>query len=90
VPASQAAPLFTPPPVLRRQADPAPRPAPAAAPPKAPARAANAPAAAHRAPAPPAAFASPVETLFGEDLISERSLDEVILSYLAEDVGGRK
>lgn len=26
-----------------------------------------------------------VETLFGEDLISEKSLDEVILSYLAED-----
>ena len=25
------------------------------------------------------------ETIFGEDLISERSLDEVILSYLAED-----
>jgi hypothetical protein len=24
-----------------------------------------------------------VETLFGEDLISEKSLDEVILSYLA-------
>jgi hypothetical protein len=30
------------------------------------------------------------ETLFGEDLISEKSLDEVILSYLAEDVGERK
>jgi hypothetical protein len=30
------------------------------------------------------------ETLFGEDLISEKSLDEVILSYLAEDLGGRK
>src|SRR6266511_2918574 len=27
------------------------------------------------------------ETLFGEDLISEKSLDEVILSYLAEDLG---
>ncbi|MFO0594035.1 MAG: hypothetical protein U0228_01990 [Myxococcaceae bacterium] len=26
-----------------------------------------------------------VETLFGEDLISEKSLDEVILSYLASD-----
>ncbi|MDF1566308.1 MAG: hypothetical protein P1V51_24970, partial [Deltaproteobacteria bacterium] len=25
------------------------------------------------------------DTIFGEDLISERSLDEVILSYLAED-----
>lgn len=31
-----------------------------------------------------------VETLFGEDLISEKSLDEVILSYLAEDLGDRK
>ncbi len=30
------------------------------------------------------------ETLFGEDLISEKSLDEVILSYLAEDLGDRK
>ena len=28
-----------------------------------------------------------VETLFGEDLISEKSLDEVILSYLAGDRG---
>ena len=25
-------------------------------------------------------------TIFGEDLISEKSLDEVILSYLAEDL----
>lgn len=30
------------------------------------------------------------DTLFGEDLISEKSLDEVILSYLAEDPGGDK
>jgi hypothetical protein len=30
------------------------------------------------------------ETLFGEDLISEKSLDEVILSYLAEDLGEKK
>lgn len=29
-----------------------------------------------------------VETLFGEDLISEKSLDEVILSYLAGDGDG--
>ncbi len=29
-----------------------------------------------------------VETLFGEDLISEKSLDEVILSYLAGDGNG--
>lgn len=30
---------------------------------------------------------SSVGTIFGEDLISEKSLDEVILSYLAEDLG---
>ena len=30
------------------------------------------------------------ETLFGEDLMSEKSLDEVILSYLADDLGERK
>ena len=28
-----------------------------------------------------------VETLFGEDLISERSLDEVILAYLSGEDG---
>ena len=28
------------------------------------------------------------ETIFGEDLISEKSLDEVILSYLADDILG--
>jgi hypothetical protein len=27
-----------------------------------------------------------VDSIFGEDLISDRSLDEVILSYLAEDL----
>jgi hypothetical protein len=32
----------------------------------------------------------PKDTLFGEDLISERSLDEVILAYLAGETGGRK
>jgi len=32
----------------------------------------------------------PKDTLFGEDLISERSLDEVILAYLAGDTDGRK
>ncbi len=31
--------------------------------------------------------ASPGDTLFGDDLISERSLDEVILAYLAGDDG---
>jgi hypothetical protein len=30
--------------------------------------------------------AMPAGTIFGEDLISEKSLDEVILSYLAEDL----
>jgi hypothetical protein len=47
------------------------------------------------APAPPPAPTPPVvekpvrpaDTLFGEDLISERSLDEVILAYLAGDDG---
>src|SRR5262249_12728743 len=29
---------------------------------------------------------SPPSSLFGEDLISDKSLDEVILSYLAEDL----
>jgi hypothetical protein len=29
---------------------------------------------------------SAVDSIFGEDLISEKSLDEVILSYLAEDM----
>lgn len=50
------------------------------------------PAAATR-PAPPPPLEAPVDpedTLFGDDLISERSLDEVILAYLAGDVGGRK
>ena len=41
---------------------------------------------------PPAIFASAKPTqgasIFGEDLISEKSLDEVILSYLAEDLEG--
>jgi hypothetical protein len=43
------------------------------------------------APAPPVVErpARPDDTLFGEDLISERSLDQVILAYLAGDDGGR-
>jgi len=32
---------------------------------------------------------SAVDSLFGEDLISEKSLDEVILSYLAEDLADK-
>jgi hypothetical protein len=39
---------------------------------------------------PPVLHAEGAETLFGEDLISEKSLDEVILSYLAEDMGEKK
>lgn len=35
---------------------------------------------------PEPAQAARADTLFGEDLISEKSLDEVILSYLAEDL----
>jgi hypothetical protein len=46
-------------------------------------------AAARVAPA-PALRGDGAETLFGEDLMSEKSLDEVILSYLAEDLGERK
>jgi hypothetical protein len=33
---------------------------------------------------------APGQTIIGEDLISEKSLDEVILSYLAEDLGEKK
>ncbi len=57
-----------------------------AAPPPPTARAPAAPPAAHPREQPVA----PENTLFGEDLISERSLDEVILAYLAGDDGGRK
>ena len=34
---------------------------------------------------PSAAREAPADSIFGEDLISEKSLDEVILAYLAED-----
>jgi hypothetical protein len=61
------------------------RPPPAAPAPPRPAEAA----AARQQPG-PALRSDAVETLFGEDLISEKSLDEVILSYLAEDLGERK
>jgi hypothetical protein len=43
-----------------------------------------------RAAPPPVEKNDGIETLFGEDLISEKSLDEVILSYLAEDLGDKK
>jgi hypothetical protein len=41
---------------------------------------------------PPAIFgrSRPQSSIFGEDLISDKSLDEVILSYLAEDLEGEK
>ena len=61
----------------------APPPPPPAAPP--PPRPAAAP-----EPTPREAPVLPEHTLFGEDLVSERSLDEVILAYLAGDDGGRK
>ena len=41
--------------------------------------------AARNLPEPPQLKTEGAETLFGEDLISEKSLDEVILSYLAAD-----
>jgi hypothetical protein len=68
------------------------RPAPAPAPAAAPAGPKSLPPevlAAREEPA-PALRNDGAETLFGEDLISEKSLDEVILSYLAEDLGERK
>jgi len=34
--------------------------------------------------------AQPPKSAFGEDLISDKSLDEVILSYLAEDLDDKK
>jgi len=68
-----------PPPVVARGQAPA-APPPRAIPPEV--------VAARHAPAP--ALRDDGDTVFGEDLISEKSLDEVILSYLAEDMGERK
>jgi hypothetical protein len=72
---------------------PAPTPGPSKPVPKAPAAAAAAASAAERryAPTRPASIfgqARPQQgkTIFGEDLISDKSLDEVILSYLADDL----
>jgi hypothetical protein len=39
---------------------------------------------------PPKPAGGPQSSIFGEDLISDKSLDEVILSYLAEDLEGEK
>lgn len=46
----------------------------------------TAPAAQAPPPAAPPGVEKRLDTIFGEDLISEKSLDEVILSYLAEDL----
>jgi len=67
------------------QAAPSPGPARSFGGPQAtPARPAEGP------PAPREVPADSADTIFGEDLISERSLDEVILAYLAGEEGGRK
>ncbi|GEJ55616.1 hypothetical protein AMYX_03570 [Anaeromyxobacter diazotrophicus] len=71
-------PAVTPPPVLSRPAAPPPLPG------HPPAAGAPRPSAAR--PAAPA----PADALFGDDLASEKSLDEVILSYLSEEPGRRK
>jgi hypothetical protein len=39
---------------------------------------------------PPPEWRTEGDTIIGEDLISEKTLDEVILSYLAEDLGEKK
>jgi len=71
----------------RAPADPPARPKPPAPP---------GPAARTRAPPPlpagprPQPWRADAETVIGEDLISEKTLDEVILSYLAEDLGEKK
>jgi hypothetical protein len=94
-PAPRPAPAAAPP----APAGPGPRGAPAPAargappPPRAPAPAAAAgrpPAAPPRPAEPRAPARDDAQAGFGEDLISEKSLDEVILSYLAEDMGERK
>jgi hypothetical protein len=74
-----------------RPAAPATAPAPAAVPPPLPSARPLPPEvmAARQGPTPELRNDG-AETLFGEDLISEKSLDEVILSYLAEDLGDRK
>jgi len=74
-------------------AAPPPRPAPATSPPPLPPpvdRSLPPEVVAARQEPTPTLRNDGAETLFGEDLISEKSLDEVILSYLAEDLGDRK
>jgi hypothetical protein len=84
--AAPPAPAAAPPPPPAAAAPPAPVPAA----PRSPPAAARPPAPAPPRVDPPPPAAATREPLFGEDLISERSLDEVILAYLAGERGGRK
>lgn len=67
-----------------RKSRPSTPPKPKAKPPPLPARRPSAP----RNGMPPPPPTPPRNSLFGDDVISEKSLDEVILSYLAEDLEG--
>ena len=87
--------VYAPGQVVAAPAAPAPRAPAARAPPAARPAAPVAPRSPAAAPRPPPPRPAPAvrddaSTVFGEDLISEKSLDEVILSYLAEDMGERK
>jgi hypothetical protein len=62
-----------------------PAPLPVVAPPPAPAQLPPEVLAARELKVQPQLMEAGAETLFGEDLISEKSLDEVILGYLAGD-----
>jgi hypothetical protein len=93
-PAAGPARAATPPPVPRPGAKPSTAPA---VPPIRGGSSAPGPAAGERryAPTRPAAIfgqtrPQPNKSVFGEDLISDKSLDEVILSYLAEDLDEKK
>ena len=83
-------PMFPPPPqvdppkVIGADKDPAvvkPKPPPQLTPPALPQEVLDA----RNLPVVPKMKEAPAETIFGEDLISEKSLDEVILSYLAQE-----
>lgn len=69
-----------------------PRPSPAASPSRSSGRyAATAPVAAARPAAPSKDSPKPrSDSLFGQDLLSDKSLDEVILSYLADELDEKK
>ena len=83
----------SPPPIGPARASPAPhvppQPGPARPPTLPPTRLPPEVLAARSAP-PPELHGDPNDTVIGEDLISEKTLDEVILSYLAEDLGEKK